>query len=445
MTPDESDDLSYPDPESEDHAPDEAPAEAGPLASEALAAIAAAPEDPLVDPVAQAFVRPGRVKPFVARHPWVLDKAIGRIEGTPQDGDVVDLVDPQGRFLARGLFNSQSQIRLRLYTWDAGEALDESFFARRLEAAIAWREQLGLLAAAEGGARLVFSESDGLSGLVVDRYGEWLAVQVTSLGVARRMPWVLELLQRRLQPRGIYVRTEKGVSQNEGLRLIDGLVAGEPSDGPVFITEHGLRYGVDLGTGQKTGFYLDQRDNRLAAAAYAKDRRVLDVFCYSGGFALNALHHGGAREVLGVDSSEKAVRLARANAQLNSLQHVSFQTADAFDALNSLVTTRERFGLVILDPPKFARNRARVDDALRAYHRINRMAVDLLEPGGVLVTSSCSGHVLREDMLAMLAGVSQRTRRPLQIIEQRGASADHPVSATCLETEYLKCVVCRAL
>ncbi|MEX2560887.1 MAG: class I SAM-dependent rRNA methyltransferase, partial [Pirellulales bacterium] len=219
----------------------------------------------------------------------------------------------------------------------------------------------------------------------------------------------------------------------------------DPIDGPVFISEHGIRYGVDLEAGQKTGFYLDQRDNRKAAAGYVQGRRLLDLFCYSGGFALCGKLLGGAAEVWGIDTSAKAIALAKANAELNGASQVRFDVGDVFQSLESLLSENQRFGAVVLDPPKFARNRQAVDQALRAYHQLNRMAVELLEPDGILVTCSCSGHVSREDFLHLLAGVSQRTGRQIQVLEQRGAAADHPVSATCLETEYLKCFICRVV
>jgi 23S rRNA (cytosine1962-C5)-methyltransferase len=213
----------------------------------------------------------------------------------------------------------------------------------------------------------------------------------------------------------------------------------------VFIEENGLRYGVDLREGQKTGFYLDQRDNRLAAAKYVQGRRVLDMFCYSGGFAMNAVKHGQAAEVLCVDTSEKAIALARANAELNGLSNMHFQVGDGFRTLQEMAAQGERFGAIVLDPPKFARNRASVNDALMAYHRINRLAANLLEPNGILVTCSCSGHVSREDFLHMLSGVSQRSGRSIQVLEQRGAGPDHPVAVNCLENEYLKCFICRVV
>ncbi|REK07448.1 MAG: class I SAM-dependent rRNA methyltransferase [Planctomycetota bacterium] len=393
---------------------------------------------------ARAVLKPRKARPFYGRHPWVLDSAIARIEGSAADGDVVDLLADTGKFIARGLYNSQSRIRVRLYTWDVGQALDDNLWRKRIETALALRSSLAL-DAPQGAARLVYSEADGLSGLIVDRYAQWLAVQLTGLGMARRLDELVAILRDAVAPRGIFIRTEKGVARAEGIELRDGLYWGEGPEGPVFIEENGLRYGVDLAEGQKTGFYLDQRDNRRVAAGYFRKRRVLDMFCYSGAFSLNAAVHGGAREVLGFDTSAKAVALARANAELNGVSNVHFEAGDGFDVLQSLAASGERFGAVVLDPPKFARRRSSVDDALRAYHRLNRLAADVLEPGGILVTCSCSGHVTREDFLFMLLGVAEQTGREIQVLEMRGAAADHPLAVTCLEGEYLKCFICRVI
>jgi len=393
----------------------------------------------------RVLLRPKKARPFFGRHPWVLDKAIDKVEGAVADGDVVDLVADKGKVIARGVYNSKSRIRVRLYAWGSSVGpLDDAFWRSKLEAAIALRTSLGY-DRPDGAARMVFSEADGLSGLIVDRYADYLAVQVTSLAMQVRLNVITPMLVEMLNPKAIFLRTEKGVSQAEGLEHRDGLYWGEAPAGPIFIEEHGLRYGVDLAEGQKTGFYLDQRQNRLAIAKYVRDRRVLDMFCYSGAFSLCAARIGGAREVIGVDTSDKAVALAKGNARLNEVNNVRFEASDAFQALDQLVSRREKFGAVFLDPPKFARSRQSVQDALQAYHRINRLGVDLLEPGGILVTSSCSGHVSREDFLEMLAGVSQRTGRDVQVLEQRGASPDHPIGATCLESEYLKCFICRAV
>jgi len=393
--------------------------------------------------VATVFVKPKRARPFFGRHPWVLDSAIQRVEGSPADGEVVDLATHDGQFIARGLWNSSSRLRVRLYTFDADQLLDHALWEFRLVAAVALRQQLGL-DNPEGGCRLVNSEGDDLSGLIIDRYGAYLTIQVTALAMAERLEPICDTLERLIKPQGIVLRgAERGLGKLEGLHLPDRLLRGTRPDGPVFVTEHGLRFGVDLTEGQKTGYYLDQRDNRQAAARYARGRRVLDMFCYSGGFGVAAAVTGKASAVLSVDSSPGAVALARANAELNAATTMTVEQADAFEKLAALQAAGERFGMVVLDPPKFARSRATAADALRAYHRINRLAVDLLEPGGLLVTCSCSGAIAREDFLVMLSGVAQRSGRMLQLLECRGAAADHPVNLHCLEGEYLKCVIAR--
>ena len=392
----------------------------------------------------QVVLKPRKSRPFYGRHPWVLDSAVDRVDGTPSDGDTVDLLSDKGKFIARGIFNSRSRIRVRLYTWDMAETLDEAFWHKRLESAIHFRKQLGY-DDQQGAARLVFSEGDGLSGLIVDRYGDFLAVQVTALAMALRLPQLVPMLVELTQAQGIMIRTERGVSRAEGIELRDGPYWGKTPEGPLVIVDSGLKYELDLAEGQKTGFYLDQRDNRVAAARYFRDRHVLDMFCYSGGFSMAASAIGGALDVLGVDTSQKAVDLAYANAERNGLKNLRFQRGDGFKTLESLVEAGERFGGVVLDPPKFARSRNAVDEAMRAYHWLNRLGVSLLDPGGILVTCSCSGHVTREDFLYMLVGVAQQTGRTIQVLEQRGASADHPINAACLESEYLKCFICRVV
>lgn len=395
-------------------------------------------------PAARVILKPRKSRPFYGRHPWVLDSAVDRVEGDPADGDVVDLYNEKQKFVARGIYNHHSRIRVRLYSWNPTEALDADFWRRRIEAALALRTQLGF-DQPQGGTRLVFSEADGLSGLIVDRFADYLSIQVNALAMAVRLDELVAILAELVRPRGIMVRTERGIPKAEGLLVEDGLIWGTAPDGPVFIEENGLRFGVDLAEGHKTGFYLDQRDNRRIAASYMQRRQVLDLCCYSGGFSVTAAALGQAREVVAVDSSAKALALARANAELNGVANIRFETGDVFSVVDQKVLAGERYGGVVLDPPKFARSRGAVEDALRAYHRLNRMAVELLEPGGILVTCSCSGHITREDFLYMLVGVAQQTGRDLQILEQRGAAPDHPISATCLENEYLKCFICRVL
>ena len=453
---------------------------------------------------ARVILRPRKAQPFYGRHPWVLASAVERVEPTSIagehlleiDGAVVDLVNDRGRFIARGFYNSQSRIRVRLLTWNEEEPLDEAFFRRRIAAAIELRRQIGYQGPPPPGSgvvsrttsddannlirestpdpfradepidaappapsppaplprgergdgdtatRLIFSEADGLSGLVVDRYGDYLVVQPTSLAMGQRLELIVAILQEQLQPRAIALRAEKSMAQLEGVEVAEGHTWGELPAEPITIREHGLAYEVDLHAGQKTGFYLDQRENRRVAASYLHDRRVLDMFCYTGGFAMCGLETGRRREVLGIDSSKRAIAQAERNAELNGLTNVKFEVGDGFQTLDALLARGERFEAVILDPPKFARGKSGVNAALMAYHRLNRAAVELLQPGGILVTCSCTGSVSREDFLLMLSGVAQKSGRDMQVLEQRGAAADHPVSATCLETEYLKCLIC---
>lgn len=394
--------------------------------------------------IPRIVIKPGKVQPFFGRHPWVLNSAVARIDGIAADGAEVDVVSHKGGWIARGLYNSRSRICTRLYSWQEGEPLDADFWRKRLIAAIELRKQIGY-DRPDGAARLVYSEADGMSGLIVDRYADYFVVQVNALVMAERLGTIVPLLAELTSPRGILARAEGGTAKLEGLEFESGPRWGKPPDGPVFITENDVRFGVDLSEGQKTGYYLDQRENRIAAAKYLRDRRVLDMFCYSGNFSLAALKIGGARETLGIDGSEKAIAAARAGAELNHAHNARFEVGDAFETLDSHVANGEKYGGVILDPPKFTRSRKNLNSALRAYHRINRMAVELLEPGGILVTCSCSGAVTREDFLFMLAGVAQQSGRDIQVLEQRGASPDHPVSTTCLETEYLKCFICRVI
>lgn len=408
---------------------------------------------------ARVHLRPRKALPFYGRHPWVLESAVARVEpsearrGSPGpateeslDGAIVDLLNDKGKFIARGFYNGHSRIRVRLATWDESEPIDEAFFRRRIAQAILLREQIGyemIADRANSASRLVFSESDGLSGLIVDRYGEYLVLQATSLAIAQRLEMIQAILFDLLRPRGIVLRTEKSMANLEGASLVEGHYWGQMPEGPIMIAESGIRFQVDLSEGQKTGFYLDQRENRRAAAGYLRGRRVLDLFCYTGGFSLAAAKLGGAKETLGIDGSKRAIAQARSNAELNNLAQCKFDVADGFKTLDSLAERGEKFDAIILDPPKFAKNRSGISQALMAYHRINRAAVELLTPGGVLVTCSCSGSVPRDDFLMTLSGVAQKTGRDVQILETRGAAPDHPVSATCLETEYLKCVIAR--
>lgn len=433
-----------------------------------MSTTATVPDAPRTLPV--VTVKPRRATPFYKRHPWVFSGAIANVNDDLEPGAEVALQTHDGSFIARGLWNPHSNIKVRLYTWNEDESLDREFWSRRLDEALAVRDVHSPLKKAsdpltnaftsvENGPqqrvrplfqrdvagtarRLVFSEADGLSGLVVDQYDRWLSLQFTSLALGARRDLLLDLLEEKLQPAGVWQRTERGMRETEGLELQDGLLRGEEPPRPLFIEEHGVRYGVDVTQGQKTGFYLDQRENRAAAATYMHGRRVLDLFCYSGAFGLHAALTG-AREVVGVDVSEPAIVLAQANAELNGVAEMfRFKKQKAFDALEEFKASGEKFDAVVLDPPKMARQRASLKKALRGYHSLNKLAVEVLNPGGVLVTCSCSGLVSREDFETMLSEASNVTGRPIRILESRGQPGDHPVSVHCPETRYLKCYVC---
>jgi 23S rRNA (cytosine1962-C5)-methyltransferase len=393
---------------------------------------------------ARVVLRPRRARPFYGRHPWVYAGAIAAVEGDPADGDEVDLYSHANHFVARGLYNGRSKIRTRLYTWSPDTPLDAAFFRDRLAAALRLRGPVLGLDRPGSACRLVFSEADGLSGATVDRYDRWLVVQFTALGLARRRDLLADLLVELARPEGIYLRTERGIGRLEGLDLQDGLLRGRVPQEPVVIEEGGLRFLVHLIEGQKTGFYLDQRDNRRAVARYAAGRRVLDAFCYTGGFGLHAAR-AGAAAVLGLDVSEPALALARENARLNDLPALVFERGDVFDRLAALAGAGERFGLVVLDPPKFARARHAVEEALRGYRRLQTLALRLLEADGILVTCCCSGLItggMLEDLLAQLAA---EEKRDVQVLERRGQAPDHPVAVACPESTYLKCLISRVL
>jgi 23S rRNA (cytosine1962-C5)-methyltransferase len=393
-------------------------------------------------PVPKVLLKAKRAQPFFGRHPWVFAGAIERTEGDPADGAEVDLVSHGGNFVARGLYNAQSKINVRLYCWEEGRALDRAFFHERLSRALHLRHEVLKLNGPDAGYRVCFSEADYLSGLIVDRYGDWLSVQFTALGLAARRNEIAEVLRELLNPNGIYLRTEKGIGKLEGAELHDGLLWGELPPADLSIAENGMRFLVNLAEGQKTGYYLDQRDNRAAVAKLCAGKRVLDAFTYTGGFGLYAAK-GGAAEVLSLDASEPALEIGRKNAALNGLSNITFEKADVFGHMGELVVAGRTFDVVVLDPPKFARNRAAVPDALKGYRRLHQLALKLLARDGILVSCCCTGLIAMTDLEELIAQVAVESKRDLQLLERRGASADHPVSVTCRETGYLKCVISR--
>lgn len=396
---------------------------------------------PPMNPSGTIILKPRRAQPFFGRHPWVFEGAVGRVEGDPSPGAVVRVLSFEKEFIAHGIYNPHSNIRARLFSWDEGQAVDSALVAARIERAVQWRNAGLGLGAPRGACRLVHSESDGLSGLVVDRYADLVVVQFTSLAMFQFRDAVVDTLVRLLVPRGIYQRTERGIGAQEGLAAHDELLRGEVPAEPIVIEEEGRELLVDVRTGQKTGAYLDQRENRRALCRYARGRSVLDVCCYSGGFSL-ALLQAGASQATGIDVSAAAIELARQNAQRNGLA-ADFIEAQAVPAMRQLIGEGRRFGLVVCDPPKFARRSAALERALAGYDQINRLALELLEPDGILCTNSCSGHVSREAFQEVLAQASRKTHCPLWLLESRGQAPDHPVALDCPQTGYLTCIIGR--
>jgi 23S rRNA (cytosine1962-C5)-methyltransferase len=387
-------------------------------------------------------LKPRHARPFFARHPWVYTHSVARVERTPSAGDEVELFSHEGVFIARGLFNPASTLCVRLYRWDAGP-LDSAFWRERLEAAVRLRRDVLRLDEQSSAYRLVFSEGDGLSGLVVDRYDRWLVAQFSSLALLRRREFLLDQLLELTGAEGIIARPDRAVAAEEGLDRQDVRIVGSVPDAPVAVVENGLAYEVELGAGQKTGFYCDQRDNRLAVARYCRGKRVLDLFCFTGAFSLSALRHGEAESTLGVDSSAPAIEAARRNAAANGLAGAAFEAGDVLKTLDRLKARGERFEVVVCDPPKFAAHARDVEAALKGYRRLNLAAVSVLEPGGILASCSCSGLVDPRAFLEMLGQVAEDSRRSIQVLERRGQAPDHPVSASCLESDYLMCLIGR--
>jgi 23S rRNA (cytosine1962-C5)-methyltransferase len=376
-----------------------------------------------------------------ARHPWIFSGAVARVAGDPEAGAEVDVLGSDGAFLGRGLFNPHSQIRVRLYT-EADEPLHGGFFAARVRRAVALRGGLLGLDDPAGACRLVFSEGDELSGLTVDRYGRWLVVVLTGLGIAGRLEAILDVLEELFEPEGIVLRTEKGVGEEEGLAVRDGLLRGRLPEEPVIVEEGERRFAVDIRIGQKTGFYLDQRVNRSRVAAYAANRTMADVCTYTGGFAVSTAR-AGARSVTAVDTSQPALDLAARNAELNGVaDRVTFARADAFDWLEAEAAAGRTYDLVVVDPPRFARSRRGLDAALQGYQRLNRLALACVARGGILATFSCSGRVPATDFQTAVARGALDAGRALRIVERLSQAPDHPVSTRCPESAYLKGLVC---
>jgi 23S rRNA (cytosine1962-C5)-methyltransferase len=375
------------------------------------------------------------VERLASGHPWIYRSDV--INSTGVEPGVVRLVDQKNCFWGQALYSSQSQITLRFLTRYA-RPIDAAFFTERIRTAAAFRRQV----AAEAQAyRLVAAEGDLVPSLIIDRYGDCFVIQTLSEGMDRLKPLVVEILQKEFAPRAILERNDAAVRALEGLPEQSGVLAGEDVS-EVVVEENGVKMGFDLLRGQKTGGFLDQRENRAAAANYAHGR-ALDGFTYTGGFALTLAPR--CASVLGVDSSGDALRQAERSQGLNGFTNLEWKEANCFDFLKAADQEKQRFDIVVLDPPAFARQKASRESALRGYKELNLRAMKILNPGGYLVTCSCSFHVSEADLLEVIANAALDAHRTVVVVERRTQSRDHPILLTVPETHYLKCLILRVL
>jgi len=371
-------------------------------------------------------------------HPWIYASEIETVDGAFENGDIVDVQDFRGKFIGRGFYNPASQISLRILTRN-DEPCDRAFFAKRIQDAWDYRKLL----CDPNSCRLIYSESDFLPGLVVDKYGDVLVLQSLSLGIERIKDMIADLLMEIVQPMGIWERSDVPVRRLEGMEQVTGLLRGEVPD-LVDMKENGIIFGVDVKNGQKTGFFLDQKENRAALKPICKDAKVLDCFCHNGSFSLHAAKFG-AKSVLGVDISEEALVVARENARKNNLTNVTFEAHNCFDLLRELTDAGEKFDVVILDPPAFTKNKAALQSALRGYKEINLRGLKLVRPGGFLVTCSCSQHVLTEMFQNMINEAARDAKKRIRMVEYRTQATDHPILPQSIETKYLKTMILQVL
>ncbi|MBE7177718.1 MAG: class I SAM-dependent rRNA methyltransferase [Mucilaginibacter polytrichastri] len=386
-------------------------------------------------------LRKGKDKAVRQRHPWVFSGAVNDIKDRPENGEIVRVLDEKGVFLAYGTFNAQSRVAVRLLEWDESQIIDGAWWTKKITQAVQARQPI--LHGENNTCRLIFSEADFLPGLIVDQYAGYLSVQILTAGIERAKEQILDILEELVKPEGIFERSDAGARSHEGLAPSSGLLRGKTPPEFVDVIENGVHYQVNISEGQKSGFYCDQRDNRFHTAKYAKDKRVLDCFCYSGGFTLNALR-AGAASVTSVDSSALALETLKRNMEANRF-HPEKSDVIQNDVNRQLRAFREEgrsFDLIVLDPPKYAPSRSALDKAARAYKDLNRQAMLLLSPGGLLATFSCSGAVDIATLKQILAWAALDAGREVQFIEQLGQPADHPVRSSFPEGEYLKGLIC---
>lgn len=385
--------------------------------------------------MAKAFLIKGKEKRTEYGHPWIYRSDIEKIDGSFSPGDIVDIYSNKNRFLGRGYINLKSQIAIRILTYEH-ENIDYEFLHKRISMAWEYRKKV----ADPMSCRVIFSESDFLPALVVDKFSDILVVQTTSLGIEKYKAEIVDILNDIIKPRGIYERNDIPVRELEGLVQKKGFLYGE-FETNIEMVENGVKFSVDVENGQKTGYFLDQKENRAALNPFVKNAKVLDCFSHTGSFALHAAFYG-AKEVTGIDISEHAVEFASKNAQLNNLESICrFEAANTFDRLRDYQDSGETFDTIILDPPAFTKTKSAIEGAMRGYKEINLRAMKILNSGGFLVTCSCSHHIDSELFMDILYNAGIDSRRKIRLIEYRSQAKDHPVLLAAEETEYLKCAI----
>lgn len=390
------------------------------------------------------ILKKGKEKAAMLHHPWIFSGAIDKIKGKPENGEIVKVCSATAEFLAYAYYNAESRVALRLMEWDESKTIDKSWYQLKLRDAIASRQHL--LNEDTNTCRLVFSEADFLPGLIVDKYADFLSLQILSSGMENAKQELMEILIEELNPRGIFDKSDAGARKHENLEATQGLLWGETPPEFIEVKENGIAYHINIADGQKSGFYCDQRDNRDILAAYSKDKNVLDCFCYSGGFTLNSLKKGAAH-VTSVDSSALAIETLKHNLELNGLDPARQESiqSDVNKQLRVFKEEGKKFDIIVLDPPKYAPSRSALDRAARAYKDLNRLGMLLLEKGGLLATYSCSGAVDMETFKQIIAWAALDAGREVQILKQFNQPEDHPVRVSFPEGEYLKGLLLRVL
>ncbi|TFF40363.1 class I SAM-dependent rRNA methyltransferase [Mucilaginibacter psychrotolerans] len=388
-------------------------------------------------------LKKGKEKAVLHRHPWVFSGAIEKVKGKPANGEIIRLLSSQDAFLAYGFYNSQSRVAVRLLEWDETVPVDEAWFRTKVQTAVAGRAHI-LADGSTDTCRLIFSESDYLPGLIVDKYAGHLAVQVLTSGMQDAMPVIIDELNALLSPLSIFDKSDATSRAHEGLETTNTLLAGNQPPELVMVKENGIAYGINIAEGQKSGFYCDQRYNRKLLASYAKGMKVLDCFSYTGGFTLNALREGAA-SVTSVDSSALAIETLTENIRLNGFGEAAHNAikSDVNAQLRKFRDEGETFDIIVLDPPKYAPSRSALDRASRAYKDLNRLGMQLLNSGGLLATFSCSGAMDMETFKQVLAWAALDAGKQVQFIYQFHQPEDHPVRSSLPEGEYLKGLLCR--